>query len=268
MIPVNESITVGATTLNQTIEINEGELALANPTTQVVNQLGGEAGNTPTDVELVGLKLNTFTSTAAVSQIVVNLSYAGIVDGDVNNFRLYQDLGTIGTYDSGTDTLVDTVAGNPTSGTVTFGGLGESIGASGTHYLIIYDVVNALSADDQIAASIGPSDITTAAALISGDLTDEATHTAASIGVWQFYDNGSVADGATITSTLLSASEVNESYGESNPTASNPNGIPVGQEGEWDYALDPANAQQYHLLFPHGGIGRDTFQFIYKLSNH
>jgi hypothetical protein len=242
VVPVNESITVGATSLNQTIEIHEGELALANPSTQVVNQLGGEAGNTPTDVELVGLRLNTFTSTANVSQIVVNLSYTGIVDGDVNNFRLYQDLGTIGTYESGTDTTVATVAGNPTSGTVTFGGLSESIGTSGPHYLVIYNVVNPLSADDQITASIDPSDITTAAPLISGDLTDEPTHTAASIGAWQFYDNSSVADGATITSTLLSASEVNESYGESNPTASNPNDIPVGQEGEWDYALDPANA--------------------------
>jgi len=242
VVPVNESITVGATILNQTIEINEGELALANPSTQVVNQLGGEAGNTPTDVELVELKLNTFTSTATVSQIVVNLSYTGIVDTDVNNFRLYLDLGTIGTYESGTDTLVDTVAGNPSGGTITFGSLTESIGTSGSHYLVIYDVVNSLSTDDQITASIGPADITTTASQISGDLADEPTHTAASIGVWQFYDNGSIADGATITSTLLSASEVNESYGESNPTASNPNAIPVGQEGEWDYALDPANA--------------------------
>ena len=206
-------------------------------------------GNTPTDVELVGLKLNTFTSTAAVSQITVHLSYTGIVDADVDTFRLYQDLGSIGTYESGTDTLVDTVAGNPAGGTVTFGGLSESIGSGGTHYLVIYNVVNPLSADDQITASIGPSDITTAAALISGDLTNEPTHTAANIGVWQFYDNASVADGATITGTLLFASEVNESYGESNPTASNPNAIPVGQEGEWDYALDPASASSSTYYF-------------------
>jgi hypothetical protein len=249
VVPVNESITVGATTLNQTIEINEGELALANPSIQVVNQLGGEAGNTPTDVELVGLKLNTFTSTATVSQIVVNLSYTGIVDADVNNFRLYLDLGTIGTYESGTDTLVDTVAGNPSGGTVTFGSLTESIGTSGSHYLVIYDVLNSLSTDDQITASIGSADITATSSQISGDLADEPTHAAASIGVWQFYDNGFVADGATITATLLSASEVNESYGESNPTASNPNSIPMGQEGEWDYALDPANVSNTIYYF-------------------
>ena len=249
VVPANESIQIGATNLNQTIEIHEGELGLANPTSQVVNQLGGEAGNTPTEVELVGLKLNTFTGTAAVSQIVVNLSYTGIVDADVNNFRLYQDLGTIGTYESGIDTLVATVAGNPTSGTVTFDGLSESIGTAANHYLCIYDVVNPLSAGDQIIASVGPSDITSAAALISGDLTDEPTHTAVNVGVWQFYDNGSVANGATITSTLLSASDVNESYGESNPTASNPNGITVGQEGEWDYALDPANISNTSYYF-------------------
>jgi hypothetical protein len=166
----------------------EGTLVLVNPNTQVADQLTGLSGTTPTDTELVGLELSTTSTTSTVSEIVVNLSYTGIVDGDVDNFRLYKDLGTIGTYESGTDTLVDTVAGNPTSGTVTFASLSESIGISPTHYLIIYDFANALSASDQITASIGPADITTTAAAKSGDLTNEPTHTATASGSVGFTD--------------------------------------------------------------------------------
>ena len=160
----------------------EGTLLLANPNAQAADQLTGLSGTTPTDTELVGLKLSTTSGTSTVSDIVVNLSYTGIVDGDVNNFRLYKDLGTVGTYESGTDTLVDTVAGNPTSGTVTFSSISESIGISPSHYLIIYDFANGLSASDQITPSIGTADITTTASAKTGDLTNESTHTATAPG--------------------------------------------------------------------------------------
>ena len=178
VVPVNESITIGATTVPNAIRIDESELLLANPTTQVVDQLGSAANTTPTDVELVGFQVSTPVNTVTLSDVVVNLTYNGIVDADVNNFRLYKDLGTVGTFESGTDTLVDTVGGNPTTGTVTFASLGESIGTTATHYLVIYDVVNALSASDQISASIGTADLTTTTASSkSGDLTSEPVHT-------------------------------------------------------------------------------------------
>ena len=175
VVPVSSSITIGGTTLTQTIRVDESELLLANPSIQVVDQLGSASATTPTDVELVGFQVSTPVSTVTLDEIVVNLTYNGIVDADVNNFRLYKDLGTIGTFDS--DTLVDTVAGNPTTGTVTFASLGESIGAAATHYLVIYDVVNAFSDNDQISASIGTADLTTTASSKAGDLTSEPTHT-------------------------------------------------------------------------------------------
>ena len=167
---------------------NRDALTLGNPDTQVANQLSGAAGATPTDVELVDFRLSTNGVSATLSQIVVNLTYTAIVDADVNNFRLYKDLGTVGTFDSGTDTLVSTVAGNPTTATVTFGSLSESIGTTATHYLVIYDVVNALSASDQITAGIGTADLTTTAPNKTGDLTNEPAHTATAAGSVTFTD--------------------------------------------------------------------------------
>ncbi len=183
VVPVNESITIGGNPVPNTIRIDESELLLANPTTQVVDQLGSASGTTPTDVELVGFQVSTPVNSVTLDDVVVNLTYNGIVDADVNNLRLYKDLGTVGTFESGTDTLVDTVAGNPTTGTVTFASLGESIGTAATHYIVIYDVVNVLSASDQISASIGTADLTTVAASSkAGDLTSEPIHTVVGSG--------------------------------------------------------------------------------------
>ncbi len=67
--------------------------------------------------------------------------------------------------------------------------------------------------------------------------------------LWSFYNNTSVSDGATISSTLLATSNVQESYGENNPTAANPNAIAVGQLGEWDFALDPSGATVGYFYF-------------------
>ena len=176
-----------------------GALVLGNPNTQVANQLTHRAGTTPTDLELVGFQVSTPGGSSSLSQVVVNLTYTAMVDGDVNNFRLYKDLGTVGTFDSGTDTLLKTVAGNPTTGIVTFGSLSELIGASTTHYLVIYDVLNALSVSDQITASIGTADLTTSAANKTGDLSNEPTHTATAAGTLGFTDYTTTAGLSGIT---------------------------------------------------------------------
>ena len=83
VVPASSSITIGGTPLQQTIRIDESELLLANPTTQVVDQLGSAANTTPTDVELVGFQVSTPVSTVTLDEIVVNLTYNGIVDADV-----------------------------------------------------------------------------------------------------------------------------------------------------------------------------------------
>jgi hypothetical protein len=54
---------------------------------------------------------------------------------------------------------------------------------------------------------------------------------------WIFFDNPGVADGQIIVTTVLTASDVGESYGESNPSAAMPNAISAGTEGEWDWVI-------------------------------
>ncbi len=70
------------------------------------------------------------------------------------------------------------------------------------------------------------------ATVTSGPWTSVASSTA-----WTFLDNPGVADGQIIVTTVLSASDVGESYGESNPSAASPNDVLPTQEGEWDWSL-------------------------------
>lgn len=88
-------------------------------------------------------------------------------------------------------------------------------------------------ADAGVALSAGATFKLQYANSTSGAWTDVGTSTAA----WVFFDNSSVADGQIIVTTVLSGSDVGESYGESNPTAATPNTILQSQEGEWDWVL-------------------------------
>ena len=54
---------------------------------------------------------------------------------------------------------------------------------------------------------------------------------------WRGFDNGAIADGATLPSVVLVSSDVAESYEEESPSALNPTRVPAGQEGEWDWAV-------------------------------
>jgi hypothetical protein len=60
-------------------------------------------------------------------------------------------------------------------------------------------------------------------------------------GPWKFKNNATPADGASITSSLLTGTDALESYAENNPTVNNPVAINSGQQGEWDFSLDPVN---------------------------
>jgi hypothetical protein len=97
----------------------------------------------------------------------------------------------------------------------------------------------------------GTGSVTTATAGTTGLIVIRySTTTEAISSVWEFHDNTSVASGTTLTSTLqLADSDVGETYEEQNPTAVNPNAIAAGQDGEWDFALDPAGVQQTTYYF-------------------
>ncbi len=80
---------------------------------------------------------------------------------------------------------------------------------------------------------------------------------------WKFKGNATPADGATVTSTLLSTSTVAASYTESNPTVVNPNAINTGQYGEWDFSLNPVSATvsttYYFRMVKIGDVALDAY---------
>lgn len=67
-----------------------------------------------------------------------------------------------------------------------------------------------------------------------------------SSGLWRGANN-TPADGATLSSNLLSSSTVSESYEEENNSALNPNAIPVRGVGEWDWVVEHHGATSSSL---------------------
>ena len=60
--------------------------------------------------------------------------------------------------------------------------------------------------------------------------------------IWRGYDNPTPSDGDTLSSLLLSVSDVAESYEEENKTVNNPNAIGTNQDGEWDWVIQDNGA--------------------------
>ncbi len=61
--------------------------------------------------------------------------------------------------------------------------------------------------------------------------------TASTTALWRGYNNPTIADATTLPSTLLTDSDVMETYEERNNSYPNPNAINVGQNAEWDWTL-------------------------------
>jgi len=83
---------------------------------------------------------------------------------------------------------------------------------------------------------------TDCAAVSEPDWTEIGSFTADYSWVWRGYNNNTGTpppeDGSTLENILLvGKSDVLESYEESSPSVNNPNEIPAGQAGEWDWVL-------------------------------
>jgi len=99
----------------------------------------------------------------------------------------------------------------------------------------------------------------------AGPWTDLSTSTA-----WIFFDNPSVADGQVIVTTVLPSSTVGESYGESNPSASSPNALQIGDFGEWDWVItnnDAATASNWFFRMVYAsGTAVDSYASYPELT--
>lgn len=61
--------------------------------------------------------------------------------------------------------------------------------------------------------------------------------------IWRGYNNTSVTDGSTLSSTLLASSTVSLTYEETGASAGTPNEIPAGGFGEWDFVIQNNGAE-------------------------
>ncbi len=81
---------------------------------------------------------------------------------------------------------------------------------------------------------------TSAACDVASGWTDVGNAT--SSAVWRGYNNASVADGVTLSSSTISGTDVYGSYEETNPSVTMPNAVGYTQQGEWDFVLQQNNA--------------------------
>jgi len=88
--------------------------------------------------------------------------------------------------------------------------------------------------------------------------------------VWDFYDNTTPVSGATLSSGVLTGTDVSETYQESNPTTLNPGAVSVGQQAEWDFALDPSGASDgttyYFRMVKSDGTALNTYTHYPQLT--
>lgn len=91
-----------------------------------------------------------------------------------------------------------------------------------------------------------------------------------SVLIWRGFNNATPLDGATITTLLLSTSNVRESYEEANPSVANPNALSVGQFGEWDWVIQENNAATnttyYFRMVKSDGTALDSYTRLIPLT--
>ena len=88
-------------------------------------------------------------------------------------------------------------------------------------------------------------------------------------GIWRGYNNSTAADGTTLSSTLLSVSDVAGSYEEANNSVSNPNAINIGQDAEWDWVIQnngaAANTEYCFRMVKSDGSPLNSYNNLPKL---
>ena len=87
--------------------------------------------------------------------------------------------------------------------------------------------------------------------------------------IWRAFDNTSLTDGDTLSTTLLSTSTVAQTYEEANPTAANPNAMAIGDVGEWDWVVQDNGASTgdfYFRMIEEGGAPLSVYVGYPKIT--
>ena len=87
---------------------------------------------------------------------------------------------------------------------------------------------------------------------------------------WRGYNNASVADGSTLSGTLLSTATVTQTYEEQNASFNTPNTIPASGVGEWDWAIQNngavAETTYYFRMVKNSGAPIDSYGALAEIK--
>lgn len=114
---------------------------------------------------------------------------------NISGVRLYKDLGTVGTYDAGTDTLLST--GTP-GASVSFTGFTENLTTTATNYLIVVDILGSATPTQTIDTSV--TAVTVTAPDLQGTISDASNPTRLTIVSVPHEDLGTALNTAIATS--------------------------------------------------------------------
>lgn len=93
----------------------------------------------------------------------------------------------------------------------------------------------------------------------AGWLATEFNNQSNPTGFYAVSEEETISDGRLLPSTVLSTSDVAETYEEENPTRDNQNTLPVGDDAEWDFALHnngatPATNYCFRMVYEDGAL--------------
>jgi hypothetical protein len=94
-----------------------------------------------------------------------------------------------------------------------------------------------------------------------------------SAAIWRSGHNAGLTAGATISTRLLSVSSTSETYEEQNPSAVTPNGVTVGKDGEWDWAIQDNGAPVgtnycFRMVQSTGQVLKDYVDYPQLITNN
>ncbi|MBI4827084.1 MAG: CxxxxCH/CxxCH domain-containing protein [Nitrospirae bacterium] len=126
----------------------------------------GSADNVADSFTMVST--NVQDGAASVTGVTASLTNSA----DVSGIRLYNDNGTVGTYEAGTDTLLST--GTP-GASVSFTGFTENLTTSASNYLILVDIASGATLTNTIDTSV--TAVTVTSPDLQGTISDASNPT-------------------------------------------------------------------------------------------
>ncbi len=192
------------------------------------NARTGTAGSSNTHTHAIDLSNFSTASNTPPSVTVIYAKYYGLVPIYTQSaFRWYVNANSVSPTDAWPTSTVDVLENEAIDTSFTPLKNGDVL-----RLRLQLNVSNSTTTGEDFKLQFGT---TTALCTAVSAWTDVGSAT--SSAAWIGHNNSSPSDGATLSTSTLTGTDVLETYEEQNPTIVLPNAIGIGQEGEWDFVL-------------------------------